>query len=130
MAGKKKKVALIVGGSIGAELVPQVQELLDKAGAQIDWQRVDVGPAGDIDGDALSELLDEAVTNHAGLRRCTQNSTDRSGTARAGDRQQLPPAPRTRNVHFRQRLGLYAGVQANPHHAGATDPLSRPRYSC
>lgn len=99
-------VTLVVGGSVAPELVPPVLELLEAAGAEVDWRRVDLpesafaGP-----GDPLEAAI--AAIRETGLALKTKllgaEGSDRA-TGLAGVRGNP-------NVQLRQRLGLFAGVR-------------------
>ncbi len=102
------KVALIVGGSIGAEIVPPVLDVLSAAGARIDWQRVDV-PAATEDSN-LQELLGEALT---AVRDCRLALKTRLIGPKPHElaTDNNAPGPMNPNVNLRMELGLFAAVR-------------------
>ena len=53
-----RRAALIVGSGISAELIPSVLEIVEAAGVEIDWLRVDV-PL--LDPDDMKAPLEEAI---------------------------------------------------------------------
>ena len=101
------RVALIVGGGIAGEIVPPVLEIVARAGAEIDWQRVDLPLVDDSD---LEQSLEEAVAAvsdcRVGLK--TRLFTPSPNLESAHDED--APGTRNPNVLLRRRLGLYAGV--------------------
>jgi isocitrate dehydrogenase (NAD+) len=115
-----KRAALIVGGGIAREIVGPVLSVVEAAGADVEWERVDVPPLEIGDTDAH---LDEAV---AAVERCglglktrlsvpsavtafTRGATAPGGTVDA-QLEDDAPGPQNPNVLLRRRLGLFAGV--------------------
>lgn len=103
---EKRKVALLVGGGVSAEILPHVLEVIDASGVSFDWQRVDVPAAT---REAADDYLDEVIaavhehkvalkTKFLGPGPLLQRHSDLQG-------------PRNPNVELRQRLDLYAGVR-------------------
>ena len=127
MSEERWPVALIVGGGIGAEVVPHVLELLAAVDAPFDWRRVDVPAAapGSADQpaeradeqvvDLLDDLLDEAAAaiESCGLALKTKLVVG-AGVERRPDRQRKRwsnPKVGNANVALRLRLDLFAGVR-------------------
>jgi isocitrate dehydrogenase (NAD+) len=107
----RRRVALIVGGGVGRELVPHVLELLEAVGAPVEWQRVDVPDASPDSGD---ELLDEAVAAVASCGLGLKTKLVGAGVERRPDRSQQAwsnPKVGSPNVQLRLRLDLFAGVR-------------------
>ncbi len=104
-----RDVALIVGGSVGAEVVPPVLDVLERAGAGITWHRVDVVASASTNPEAwLEEAVATASRCGFALKtRLIAPPTDAS-RRRYDDAGALPMNP---NVVFRRRLGLFAGVR-------------------
>lgn len=106
-------VALIVGGSIGAEVLPPVLEVLTAAGAEFEWRRVDVATPSD-EVERQAELLDQQLEAAvAAVKTCGVGLKTRLIGPPAGSL--VPdtdsPGPMNSNVLLRQRLGLFAGVR-------------------
>jgi isocitrate dehydrogenase (NAD+) len=111
-----KPVALIVGGGISREIATPVLAVVAAAGADIEWDRVDV-PTLEV-GD-MGAHLDQAV---AAVERCgiglktrlsvvsPASSFTRGHAAREGRGEDDAPGPQNPNVLLRRRLGLFAGV--------------------
>jgi isocitrate dehydrogenase (NAD+) len=105
---KPPRVALVVGEGVGAELMPHVLNVLEAAGAAIEWRRVEVPRVTD---ESAASLLDEAVE---AVRACGLGLKTRligPGGAGAGAEVALLRGPRNPNVELRQRLGLFAGIR-------------------
>ncbi|HVS65683.1 MAG TPA: isocitrate/isopropylmalate family dehydrogenase [Thermoanaerobaculia bacterium] len=104
-------VALIVGGGVGAELVPFVLELLAAVAAPFEWRRVDVPAAGPDSGE---HLLDEAVSAIEACGLALKTKLVGAGVERHPDRLQKRwsnPRIGNPNVQLRLRLDLFAGVR-------------------
>lgn len=104
-----RRVALIVGGGISGEIVPPVLDILEAAGAEIEWDRVDVPTLTESE---IEDRLDAAV---AAVERCgiglkTRLFAPPHGSRLAADMADDAPGTRNPNVLLRHRLGLYAGV--------------------
>ncbi len=96
-----RRVALIVGSGISAELVPSVLEIIEAAGVAIDWLRVDVPR---LDPDDMKGPLAEAVE---AVESCGVGLKTRLFAASSIG---SPEGSRNPNVLLRRRLGLYAGL--------------------
>lgn len=105
-ARARQRVALIVGGGAGNEIVPPVLELLEAVDSPLEFVRVDVATA--TDGSA-EEYLDEAVDavrrHGLGLKTRLAGST-RGAEWHAGRNRATSP-----NVELRRRLDLFAGIR-------------------
>lgn len=105
-ANGRREVALIVGSGAATEIVRPVVELLEWAGAELDWARVEVPAAtGSERGDLLTEAVE--ATRDCGLALKTRLPSPRA--EQEGGR--ILRGPRNLNVDFRHRLGLYAAVR-------------------
>ncbi len=102
-----RRVALIVGGGVGSEIVTPVLDVLEAAGVSIDWQRLDV-PARD--GDEMQTLLDDAaaLVLDCGCGLKTRLIAPPFSQNESGGELLHPFNP---NVQFRQKAGLFAGVR-------------------
>jgi isocitrate dehydrogenase (NAD+) len=99
------RVALLVGGSVGSEIVPPVLDVLAAAGARIEWERVDVAAASAQSSDSH---LDDAV---AAAERCGLALKTRFIPPPIEGDTSDAPGPRNPNVLLRTRLGLFAGIR-------------------
>jgi isocitrate dehydrogenase (NAD+) len=111
MSAARRPVALIVGGGVGAEILPHVLELLAAVDAPVEWRRVEVSPAGP---DSGAELLDEAVAAIESCGLALKTKLVGAGVERRPDRQQKRwsnPQIGNPNVQLRLRLDLFAGVR-------------------
>ncbi|MDX1383375.1 MAG: isocitrate/isopropylmalate family dehydrogenase [Thermoanaerobaculia bacterium] len=99
------RVALLVGGGIGAEIVTPVLEVVSAAGADVDWQRVDlpIRDAGELES-SLEAAVDAVKDCGVGLK--TRLFAPTEPVTPRGD----VSGTHNPNVLLRQRLGLYAGV--------------------
>ena len=105
-SGASPKVVLVVGGSIGGEIVAPVLDLLAQAGAEIDWVRVDVDASREPEsGHVLDEAVDAIRTHKIALK------TKLLGQIDAAPQPGSPGGPRNPNVLLRMRLDLFAGVR-------------------
>ena len=99
MTGKRHKVTLIEGDGIGPEVVAAAVQVVEAAGAPVDWERMPVGePARKVYGVVLpEETLESVRRNRAGLKGPT--------TTPVGEG--IP----SMNVRLRKELDLYANVR-------------------
>ncbi|MEM9409348.1 MAG: isocitrate/isopropylmalate family dehydrogenase, partial [Acidobacteriota bacterium] len=103
---EEQRIALIVGGGIATEITPLVLEILDRAGARFDWQRVYV-PAGSEDAEQLLENAVDAVKK-CGIGLKTKLLSPKRQKRVTGASVSGSGSP---NVQLRLQLGLYAGVR-------------------
>jgi len=96
------QLALIVGGGINQEITPEVLTVIEAAGVEVAWSRVDVD-ATDYPG-AIAQLQDAAAAvREAGLALKTRLLTPPGGPTDSSN---------NLNVLLRRELSLYAGVRA------------------
>jgi len=101
-----RAVTLVVGGSVAPEVVPPVLELVERAGGQVDWRRIDLPESAFAEpGDPLASVID--AIRETGLALKTK-LLGAEGSDRAMGPAGVSGNP---NVQLRQRLGLYAGVR-------------------
>ena len=98
----KHEIALIVGGGINQEITPEVLRVIESAGVNITWNRVDVTGT---DYETAAAQLEEAASavESAGLALKTRLLTPPGGPVGASS---------NLNVALRRRLSLFAGVRA------------------
>jgi isocitrate dehydrogenase (NAD+) len=95
-------IALVVGGGINQEITPEVLRVIEAAGVDISWERVDVN-APDYPT-AIAQLHAAAqVTRSLGLALKTRLLTPPGGPTDSSN---------NLNVVMRRELGMYAGVRA------------------
>lgn len=103
--GVAVRVALIVGASgVGAETAPPVLEILEAAGADFDFVRVDVPTAVRRNTETV---LEEAVDTIRDCRVALKTRLIGPGP----DAVRVGPGPQNPNVALRQMLGLWASVR-------------------
>ena len=101
-----QRVALIVGGGTGNEVVAPVLELLEAAGSSLEFERVDIATATDTSPeDYLDPAVDAVRRNGLGLK------TRLAGTTRGADWHAGRNRATSPNVELRRRLDLYAGIR-------------------
>ncbi len=105
MTRPRPRVALIVGAiGVGAETAPPVLQILESAGADLDFVRVDVPTAVRRDTQAVLREAVDLVTDCKVALKTRLIGPDR-------DAVRVGPGPRNPNVALRQMLGLWASVR-------------------
>src|SRR5579872_2767023 len=95
----KHRVTLLPGDGIGPEVAQATARAVEATGAEVEWERVDIGASGkEASGDRLPEaVFDSLARTHVGLKGPT-------ATPIGGGHQSI-------NVLLRKRLDLYVNFR-------------------
>jgi len=94
-----KRATLIPGDHIGRDLAPHVVDLIAAAGAQVEWDWIEVARGTQPGEGTISEACVESVKRNGVALRGPMGTTQDAGYE-------------SPSVTLRKRLGLYAGIRA------------------
>ena len=109
------RIALIPGDGIGPEVTAAARDILDAAGADVEWQVVEAGMReGERTGTPLPQsVIDVIRANRLALKGPTQTPFGDPYPVRVGDRVYASVA-----IALRRELGFYAAVRPVRNYAG------------